>query len=162
MRSKYRFLNPKTGVVSIHEMTEAEFRHRVKKGKMLVENRLFGGMTKLKLISSSPQQRTTSVGATWPMKADGVAVHTSQVGDAIAEDIRLGVPTDYCPDTGAPIFTSALHRKRWGEAHGFYVATEKGSSSSMDPVRLDSREREIRALAGRAVRKCDDQEVLIG
>ena len=136
-------------------LSPCEFEKRVKNGKIQLDGHFSPG--EMAELISQPPKRTTSVGATWPYQSDNCAVHTSQIPAAMSEDVRIGVPTDYNAKTGAPIFTSALHRKRWAEAHGYYVVTPQGSSSSMDPVRLDDREREARAMAGRAVRKCDDQ-----
>ena len=91
------------------------------------------------------QSKTTgTLTSRWPCELDCVGVETWQIPEAMAEDTRLGVPVHYNPETGAPRFESAKQRKAWSEAHGYYVATPKGTSSSMDPVRLSQRERENR------------------
>ena len=55
----------------------------------------------------------------WPMESDAVGVDASQVDEARAESVRLGVPTDFSRD-GCAIFTSPSHRKKYAEAIGYF------------------------------------------
>lgn len=54
----------------------------------------------------------------WPMESDAAGVGVSQVTEAMAHSRSIGVPTDFNPKTGAAIFTSARHRKKYCEARG--------------------------------------------
>lgn len=155
---QYRFRSP-SGVDMLIEMSACEFRKRVRNGKLRTKNKLSGGTTVFSLVTTHVQKTNGTITACWPCECDTVGVEVTQIHEAMANDSRLGVPTDYNPDTGAPIFTSALHRKRWGEANGYFVASRKGTSSSMDPCRLDRREIEARAMAGRSVRSIDDDRL---
>ncbi len=55
----------------------------------------------------------------WPMKSEAMAVHPDQVGEAHADAVKRGVPTEF-DKSGCPIFTSPGHRKRFCEAYGAY------------------------------------------
>jgi hypothetical protein len=57
--------------------------------------------------------------ANWPMESDALGVHESQIEQARAESVRVGVPTDFTRD-GRAILTSPGHRKRYAEAIGFF------------------------------------------
>ena len=155
MRTKYRFVND-AGVETIREWHEDEFHANVKNGKLKVPSRMGGKPTVWRLVSNAPCPMTTgNYAACWPCKIDSMAVATSQIAEAMAEDARIGVPTRYDTTTGQPILESPAHYRRYAEAHGYYKMGEKGGGYR-DPQRLSVREREIRAMAGRAVRKCDD------
>ena len=149
MRQVYKFLL-KSGVQMRLKMSQEEFTSRVKRGKL----RLVNG--EHATLVGSPSLTTGCYSSMWPLRSDCAGINPIQIPAQMAEDARVGVKIDYDPKTGEAIFQSAQQRKRWAEAHGMYVVTKKGTSSSMDPVRLDDREREIRAMAGRATRKCDD------
>lgn len=56
----------------------------------------------------------------WPMESEALAVNADQVRDAIGDAGKMGVPTDFNLKTGAPIFTSRGHRRRYCEVYGFY------------------------------------------
>jgi len=58
--------------------------------------------------------------ANWPMESDAAGVDVSQVSEATAHARAVGVPTEFNPETGNPIFTSRNHRKRYCEAVGLY------------------------------------------
>jgi len=51
--------------------------------------------------------------------SDALAVHPTQVAEAIADAKKKGVPTDFAPD-GRPIITSRNHQKRYLRAYGFF------------------------------------------
>lgn len=55
----------------------------------------------------------------WPMLSDACGVHTSQIGEARAEAIKRGVPTEFAKD-GRAILTSQAHRKAYCESRGLY------------------------------------------
>jgi hypothetical protein len=54
----------------------------------------------------------------WPMESDAAGVHPDQVKEAAAYAQQMGVPTEYNPKTGNPIFTGRNHRKRFCEISG--------------------------------------------
>jgi hypothetical protein len=120
---------------------------------------MFGGTTTYVLIEQSTALTTGCYSACWPCKIDALGVELEQISEAMAESVRIGVPTEFDPKTGEAILNSPEHYRRYAEANGYFKVGTKGGGYS-DPVRLDSREREIRAAAGRAVRTCDDQEVV--
>lgn len=152
----YRF-KTKQGVEMKLELSDCEFRRRVKNNKLRIKGRLSGKSTVYELVGVVGGNTLGTHGACWPMKSDCVGIEPEQIPQAMAEDARVGAPSiSYDPNTGEAIFDSALQRKRWSEAHGFYVVTKRGSSSSRDPVRYSQREIEARAMAGRSVRHCDD------
>lgn len=55
----------------------------------------------------------------WPMKSEAMAVHPDQIGEAVADAAKKGVPTEFDRE-GRPIWTSPGHRKRFCEAYGAY------------------------------------------
>lgn len=57
--------------------------------------------------------------STWPMKSEAMGCHPSQVGEAMAEAAKRGVPTEFTA-TGEAIFTSKAHRKLYCESHGYF------------------------------------------
>ena len=57
--------------------------------------------------------------STWPRESSAMGVAAEQVPEAMAEDRRKGVPTDYTAD-GDPILTSPGHEKQYMKAHGFH------------------------------------------
>jgi len=57
--------------------------------------------------------------ACWPMTSDSMGVAPDQVQEAIADSIRVGVPTHF-DSQGRPVLTSPEHRKRYSEAYGFF------------------------------------------
>jgi hypothetical protein len=56
----------------------------------------------------------------WPMMSDGAGVHPSQTGEAYAESVKLGVPTQFDRSTGQAIFESRSHRRAFLRAKGMY------------------------------------------
>lgn len=56
----------------------------------------------------------------WPMESDAAGVDVSQAAEAAAHAKAIGVPTEFNPQTGNPVFTSRNHRKRYCEAVGLY------------------------------------------
>lgn len=62
---------------------------------------------------------TVHIPGNWPMASEALGVHPDQIGEATAEAVKHGVPTDF-DRHGRPIFTSPQHRKRYCEAHGYY------------------------------------------
>ena len=55
----------------------------------------------------------------WPQYSDAMGVGESQIHEAMAESVKLGVPTEF-NQQGQAVFTSARHRKKYAEANGFY------------------------------------------
>ena len=97
------------------------------------------------MMRKPKKSKTTSVSATWPMKSDSVGVNPDQVKSAREHAQKIGVPTDFCPETGCAIFTSAKHRKQYCEKTGYYTMGGKGAGLS-DPVRLTPKEQIERGL----------------
>lgn len=56
----------------------------------------------------------------WPMESDAAGVNPVQIPEARAYARKMGVPTEYNPQTGAPILTSRDHRKRFCEISALY------------------------------------------
>ena len=54
------------------------------------------------------------------MESDAAGVQPNQVEQAQKRVAELGVPTEYNPQTGNPIFTSRKHRKEFCEAVGLF------------------------------------------
>lgn len=52
----------------------------------------------------------------YPIRSMSMAVHTTQIKEAMEHDRKLGVPTNYSRN-GEPIWTDAAHRKRFMKAH---------------------------------------------
>lgn len=52
-------------------------------------------------------------------KSVALAVHPSQVREAVEDAQKKGVPTDFTPD-GRPVFRDRDHRKRYHQAYGFF------------------------------------------
>lgn len=69
----------------------------------------------------------------WPMASDAAGVHPSQIAEAMAEDRRNGVPTDYTRD-GRPILRDPDHYKRYMEANGLFARNSYGGRG--EPRRL--------------------------
>jgi sugar/nucleoside kinase (ribokinase family) len=55
----------------------------------------------------------------WPMTSIALGVHPAQVGDAVAEAKRKGVPTEFLPD-GRPILRDRAHRRAYMKALGYF------------------------------------------
>ena len=144
----------KSGVTMKLQMSVDEFHRRVNDGKLRLKNG-----ERATLIGESNGTTTGCYGARWPCRIDALGVELEQIPEAMREDARIGVPTEYDASTGQPILTSPEHYRRYAEAHGYYKIGKKGGGYS-DPQRLDARERSIRLNAGCAVRTCDDQDVV--
>lgn len=54
------------------------------------------------------------------LESEALAVHPDDVAEATADAVKKGVPTDFNPETGAPIFRSREHRKEYMLRYGFY------------------------------------------
>lgn len=54
-----------------------------------------------------------------PKLSDALAVHPSQVAEAVADAKKKGVPTRFEAD-GRPIITSRAHQKQYLKAYGFH------------------------------------------
>lgn len=54
----------------------------------------------------------------YPIKSVALAVHSSQVGEAQADAVKKGVPTEFTPG-GRPILRDASHRRKYLKAYGF-------------------------------------------
>ena len=52
--------------------------------------------------------------ATWPLHSDAMAVHPSQIPEAMAAAKKHGVPTDF-DSAGRAILTGQRHRKEYAE-----------------------------------------------
>ena len=129
-------------------MPECEFKRRVKSGKLRIHNKISGGYTTYHFVEEVGGTTTGCYSACWPMHCDSMGVHPDQAKAAAEYDAKLGVPTDYDTE-GNPVFTSQQHYKQHLQAHAYFNRT--GGAD-----KLDYREREIRAMAGRAVRTLDD------
>jgi hypothetical protein len=53
-------------------------------------------------------------------ESESLAVHPKQVKEAAADALKKGVPTDFNPKTGAPIFRSRAHAKAYQQAYGYF------------------------------------------
>lgn len=69
-------------------------------------------------IDPTAQHCRTQRPSCWPMESDAAGVHPDQVKEAAAYAEQMGVPTEYNPKTGNPIFTGRNHRKRFCEISG--------------------------------------------
>lgn len=54
-----------------------------------------------------------------PKLSDALAVHPTQVAEAVADAKKKGVPTSFEAD-GRPIITSRAHQKAYLKAYGFH------------------------------------------
>lgn len=158
MRTKYRFVNA-AGVETLREWHDDEFHAHVQDGVLKIPSRMGGKPTEWKLVGTAPSVTHGVYSSCWPMKCDAVGVELCQVQDAMAEATRIGVPTDFDPETGQAILRDPGHYKRYLEAIGHKKVGGKGGGYR-DPCGLSAREREIRAMAGNAVRKTDDDGVM--
>ena len=57
-------------------------------------------------------------GDLWPLPSDSVGVDPSQVGEAMARDKKMGVPTSYTAE-GDAIWRSEGHRTKYIKAMGY-------------------------------------------
>lgn len=55
----------------------------------------------------------------YPIKSVALAVHSSQVREAMEDAMKRGVPTMFTP-SGRPILRDAAHRKAYLKAYGFH------------------------------------------
>lgn len=107
--------------------------------------RLMSKHSRLKELFESGKAPATHSPATWPMVSESMAVHPSQIQEAMAEDRKHGVPVDYLPD-GRVVYTSPRQRKAHMEKHGFFdknggYADPAPSSVSMDTSKPDTEDR---------------------
>jgi hypothetical protein len=65
-------------------------------------------------------QKTVNRPGKWPMESDAAGVAVDQVDECAAYVRERGVPTEFNPKTGNPIFTSQRHRKRFCEVTNLY------------------------------------------
>ena len=54
-----------------------------------------------------------------PIVSDAMAVHPSQVKEAVLDAAKKGVPTEFLPD-GRPVLTSRSHRRAYLRAYRFH------------------------------------------
>lgn len=151
MSQVYRFRS-KEGVEMKLELEASEFKRRVKRGKLKMPSRLFGGTTTYTLIGTDKPATTGCFSACYPMWSDAMGINPDQIQEQTEYDRKLGVEREIHPETGQIRFDSPRHRKEYCEAHGFF--DRNGSYS--DPQRLNYREKEARAMAGRSVHRADD------
>lgn len=52
----------------------------------------------------------------WPMMSEAMGVQPDQIAEAVANDAKLGVPTEYTRD-GRPILRDRKHRQQFLKAH---------------------------------------------
>lgn len=64
--------------------------------------------------------RTKDTPANWPMESDAAGINPNQIPEASEYAKKMGVPTEYNSETGAAIFTSREHRKRFCAISGLY------------------------------------------
>ncbi len=53
-----------------------------------------------------------------PLASDALAVHPSQIAEAVEDARRKGVPTEFLPD-GRPVFLSSRHFREYAKRYGF-------------------------------------------
>lgn len=70
----------------------------------------------------------------YPYAADSLAVHSSQVEEARAASVAIGVPTNFTPD-GKIIWESRDHQRRYCQATGYVNRDENwsGRGSQIPP-----------------------------
>ena len=56
----------------------------------------------------------------WPLESEALAVLPSEVAEFTEDARKRGVPTDFNPESGAPILRGRGHRKRYCETYGFF------------------------------------------
>ena len=61
----------------------------------------------------------SQLSSTWPMNSSAAGCHPDQIGEAHAESVRQGVPTQFTSE-GDAIFESRSHRKKYCEANGLF------------------------------------------
>lgn len=86
-------------LINKREVTEEEFR---KNGRGIVQG--------------CPAATPSTDG--WPLESDAAGVHPDQVNEAMVHAVSQGVPTEFNPKTGNPIFRSRRHRNDFLKAHG--------------------------------------------
>ena len=101
---------------SLHQefMGVAEMMARTIDGRLVLES----GEVVVRDIVAEHQDVAHRPG-NWPMKSDALGCGVSQIDEARAESVALGVPTDFDPE-GRAILTSAKHRKMYAEATGHF------------------------------------------
>ena len=61
-----------------------------------------------------------SAGA-WPMQPSiALAIHPEQIPEFMEHDKKMGVPTDYDPASGEPIFRDRGHRREYTKVYGYH------------------------------------------
>lgn len=55
-----------------------------------------------------------------PLLSDALAVHPEQIAEAEASAKAKGVPTEFEPEYGRPVFTSRSHRRAYLRAYGMH------------------------------------------
>ena len=54
----------------------------------------------------------------WPRASDAMGVLPEQAGEAYANSVRLGCPTEFSKETGCAVFKSPRHQKAYVKAVG--------------------------------------------
>jgi hypothetical protein len=84
-------------------------------------------------------RETVHIPGNWPMVDDALAVHPSQIKDALAHAAKGGVKIDFTPQ-GQPIYESARHCKEYREMRG--VRANNGGYSDAQPGAYNKKYRE--------------------
>ena len=91
---------------------------RYPSGKAPRKVKIAGGRWAYRDIAAEHQGTKPKPG-TWPMHSDFAGVNPSQNREAYEHSVREGVPTEF-DKTGAAIFTSREHRKKYLKIAGLY------------------------------------------
>lgn len=79
-----------------------------------------GGVATRDIVAEQSGGRVVNKAETWRNKAlESMAVHPTQIKEAMAHDASKGVPTKY-DKFGRPLITSRGHMKQFCELHGVY------------------------------------------
>lgn len=63
---------------------------------------------------------TSSTPGNWPMESDAAGVCPTQIDEVQRHSMKIGVPTQFNRKTGAAIFRTRRHRKKYLEAIGMF------------------------------------------
>lgn len=112
----YCYIDEETGEIVELMMSVAEMeRKQGPDGRITLP----GGRTGKRSISSEHRQHRDTPG-NWPMWSDALGVNPDQIGEAVANDRKHGLNSEYHPETGCVKLESPTHRRRVARALGFH------------------------------------------
>ena len=107
----YCYVCPKCGHKHEASVALAEFKPEV-------DCQMCGSDMGIDLVAQ--HAKTVNRPGKWPMESDAAGVAVDQVSECAKYVAERGVPTEFNPKTGNPIFTSQNHRKRFCEVTNLY------------------------------------------